>query len=48
MTSVFNIDLMKNDSDTHTSTFLDTVTSNLFVPHIIHPTTYHSTFENID
>ena len=34
----FNIDLMKNDIDAHTSTFLDTVTSNLFVPHIIHPT----------
>ena len=27
----FNIDLMKNDIDTHTSTFLDTITSNLFV-----------------
>ena len=38
----FNIDLMKNDSDTHTSTFLDTVTSNLFVPHNS-PYTYHST-----
>ena len=34
----FNIDLMKNDKDTHTATFLDTITSNLFVPHIIHPT----------
>ena len=40
----FNIDLMKNDSGTHTSTFLDTVTSYLFVPRIIHPTriTSHS------
>ena len=34
----FNIDLMKNDIDTSTSTFLDLLTSNLFVPHIIHPT----------
>ena len=34
----FNIDLMKNDIYTHTSTFLDTTTSNLFVPHIIYPT----------
>ena len=30
--------MMKNDIDTHTSTFLDTITSNLFVPQIIHPT----------
>ena len=34
----FNIDLMKNDIDANTSTFLDLLTSNLFVPHIIHPT----------
>ena len=34
----FNIDLMKNDIDVHTDTYLDTITSNLFVPHIIHPT----------
>ena len=33
----FNIDLMKNDIDEHTATFLDTLTPNLFVPHIIHP-----------
>ena len=40
----FNIDLMKNDIDVHTDTYLDTITSNLFVPHIIHPTriTSHS------
>ena len=31
----FNIDLMKNDVGEHAATFL---TSNLFVPHIIHPT----------
>ena len=34
----FNIDLIKNEIDTETLTFLDTITSNLFVPHIIHPT----------
>ena len=34
----FNIDLMKNDSDTQTANFLDSITSNSFVPHIIHPT----------
>ena len=28
---------MKNDIDANTSTFLDLITSNLFVPHI-HPT----------
>ena len=34
----FNIDLMKNEIDEQTCTFLDTLTSNLFVPHIIQPT----------
>ena len=34
----FNIDLMKNDIDANTLTFLDLLTSHLFVPHIIHPT----------
>ena len=34
----FSIDLMKNDIDTHTSTFLETISSHLFVPRIIHPT----------
>ena len=34
----FNIDLMKNDIDANTSTFLDVSTSNQFVPHNIHPT----------
>ena len=33
----FNIDLMKNDIDEHTATFLD-ATSNDFIPHIIHRT----------
>ena len=31
----FNIDVMKNDIDTHTSTLLDTITSNLFVPQFL-------------
>ena len=35
---VLLIDLLKNDIDANTSTFLDLLTSNLFVPHIIHPT----------
>ena len=34
----FNVDLMNTDSDEHTSTYLDTFSSNLLVPHIIHPT----------
>ena len=34
----FNIDLLKLDTDTATSTFFDCITANLFVPHIIHPT----------
>ena len=34
----FNVDLMNTDSDEHTSTYLDTFSSNLYVPHIIHPT----------
>lgn len=40
----FNIDLMNNDVDTNIATYLDTLTSNLFVPHIIYHThiTSHS------
>ena len=34
----FNVDLMKTDEDQNTSTYFDTLTSNLFVPHIIQPT----------
>ena len=34
----FNVDLMKTDSDEDSMTYLDTLTSNLFVPHIIYPT----------
>ena len=34
----FNVDLLKIDNDKDSSTFFDTMTSNLFIPHIIHPT----------
>ena len=34
----FNLDLMKIDSDINIANFFDILTSNLFVPHIIHPT----------
>ena len=34
----FNVDLMKIDDDPNSSSFFDTLTSNLFVPHIVHPT----------
>ena len=30
----FNVDLLKIDEDGKSSTFFDTVTSNLFIPHI--------------
>ena len=39
----FNIDLMKIDCDSNTSYFFDSMTSKLFVPHIIHPTRITST-----
>ena len=34
----FNIDLLKVDLDPPTTNFFDIITSNLLVPHIIHPT----------
>ena len=34
----FNIDLMKTNQDKNTSTFFDSITSNLMVSHIIYPT----------
>ena len=34
----FNVDLMKIDINIDTSNFFDVITSNLLVPHIIHPT----------
>ena len=39
----FNIDLMKTEEVTSISNFLDIITSNLFVPHIISPTRVTST-----
>ena len=38
LTGDFNIDLMKTEEVTNISNFLDTLTSNLFIPHIISPT----------
>ena len=38
LTGDFNIDLMKTEDNTSTSNYLDTLTSNFFVPHIILPT----------
>ena len=34
----FNVDLMKTESDTQSSQFFRTITSNLLIPHIIFPT----------
>ena len=34
----FNVDLLKIDEDSKSSKYFDTMTSSLFVPHIIHPT----------
>ena len=34
----FNIDLLKVDENSTSSSFFDTMTSSLFIPHIIHPT----------
>ena len=33
----FNVNLLKIDEDSKSSNYFDTITSNLFVPHIIHP-----------
>ena len=47
----FNIDLMKVESDNEISNFLDTITLNLLVPHIIYPTRItsnsHTLIDNI-
>ena len=43
----YNIDLLKLDSDTPTSTFFDCMTANLFVPHIILPTRVTSTTKTL-
>ena len=34
----FNIDLLKVDENANSASFFDTMTSNLYIPHIIHPT----------
>ena len=43
----FNIDLMKIDRDSPSADFFDDITSNLFVPHIIHPTRITSTTKTL-
>ena len=43
----FNIDLMKLDNDNQTLNFFDTMTSKLFIPHIIHPTRITSTTKTL-
>ena len=43
----FNVDLMKIESDPHTSDFFDSMTSNLFVPHIVYPTRITSTSKTL-
>ena len=40
-------DLMKMDIDYHTSTFFYSMTSNLFVPHILYPTRVTSTTKTL-
>ena len=43
----YNVDLLKIDEDSKTSTFFDNITSSLFVPHIIHPTRITSTSKTL-
>ena len=43
----FNVDLLKIDDDNKSSSFFDNLTSNLFVPHIIHPTRITSTTKTL-
>ena len=43
----FNVDLLKTDNDLNSSSYFDTLTSHLFVPHIIHPTRITSTSKTI-
>ena len=43
----FNVDLLKIDEDSKSSSFFDNITSNLFVPHIIHPTRITSTTKTL-
>ena len=43
----FNVDLMEIEEDTCMSNFLDNITSNLLVPHIIYPTHITPTTKNL-
>ena len=43
----FNVDLLKMDDESNYSTFFDILTSNLFVPHIIHPTRITATSKTL-
>ena len=43
----FNVDLLKTDDDSNSSSYFDTLTSHLFVPHIIHPTRITPTSKTI-
>ena len=43
----YNIDLIKSDYDLNTSNLFDKLTSNLLVPHIIHPTRITSTSKTL-
>ena len=43
----FNVDLLKIDNDSNSSSYFDSLTSHLFVPHIIHPTRITSTTKTI-
>ena len=43
----YNVDLLKIDEDSKSSSFFDSLTSSLFVPHIIHPTRITSTSKTL-
>ena len=43
----FNVDLLKIDNDSNSSSYFDSLTSHFFVPHIIHPTRITSTTKTI-
>ena len=46
LTGDFNINLLNTESDEHTSSFLNNLTSNLFMPNIILPTRITSRSQN--
>lgn len=43
----FNVDLLKIDNNENSASYFDTLTSHLFIPHIIHPTRITSTTKTI-